>query len=162
MKDLPETFFALPESMPVLFMEAWNNRDAEALASLFANDAEFVNVVGLWWHDRKAIWKAHDYGLRVIFNQSHVKVGRVKKKMLSETISLVHARFTLTGQTETKGKPVPYKRQTLFSFVLQRHAQGWHCVSAHNTDIATGAETNIMDASGTLHPVSYSPPFIQP
>lgn len=27
---------------------AWNSADADALAALFAEDAEFVNLVGLW------------------------------------------------------------------------------------------------------------------
>jgi hypothetical protein len=40
-----------PESIPTVFVEAWNNRDADTLASVFDADAEFVNVVGLWWHD---------------------------------------------------------------------------------------------------------------
>jgi uncharacterized protein (TIGR02246 family) len=29
------------------FADAWNRHDMEALAQLFATDAEFVNVVGL-------------------------------------------------------------------------------------------------------------------
>ena len=30
-------------------------RDSDALASLFDEDAEFVNGTGLWWHDRESI-----------------------------------------------------------------------------------------------------------
>src|SRR5688572_12568259 len=37
----------LPEEIPSLFAEAWNLRDPDALASLFEDDAEFVNVTGL-------------------------------------------------------------------------------------------------------------------
>lgn len=37
-----------PESIPVVFVEAWNRRDPDTLASLFDEDAEFVNVTGLW------------------------------------------------------------------------------------------------------------------
>ena len=48
-----------PASIPKVFVEAWNNRDADKLASLFDEDAELVNVTGLWWHDREAIRKAH-------------------------------------------------------------------------------------------------------
>ena len=59
-----------PEQIPSLFAEAWNRRDPDALASLFEDDAEFVNVTGLWWHDRASIRKAHAYGLERIFNES--------------------------------------------------------------------------------------------
>lgn len=59
-----------PESIPTLFVEAWNNWDLDTLASIFDEDAEFVNVVGLWWHDRASILKADAYGLERIFNRS--------------------------------------------------------------------------------------------
>lgn len=48
-----------PEEIPSLFVEAWNRRDPNRIASLFDQDAEFVNVTGLWWHDRASIRKAH-------------------------------------------------------------------------------------------------------
>lgn len=50
-----------PEDVVQRWEDAWNNADAEALAGLFAEDADFVNVVGLWWHDRERIREAHAY-----------------------------------------------------------------------------------------------------
>lgn len=50
-----------PESVPIILVEAWNDRDPDRLASVFEEDAEFVNVTGLWWHDRESIRKAHAY-----------------------------------------------------------------------------------------------------
>ena len=38
-----------PEQIPSLFAEAWNRRDPNPLSALFEDDAEFVNVTGLWW-----------------------------------------------------------------------------------------------------------------
>jgi len=35
-----------PEDIPKLFVEFWNQKDAAGIASLFKEDAEFVNVVG--------------------------------------------------------------------------------------------------------------------
>lgn len=66
-----------PEDIATLFVRAFNDRDAVALANLFIEDAEFVNVVGIWWHNRQAIWKAHDYGLKTIFNHSIVELIQV-------------------------------------------------------------------------------------
>src|SRR5690606_10485176 len=63
-----------PEDLPRLFAEAWNRRDPDALASLFELDAEFVNVTGIWWHDRDAIRKAHAYGLSRIFPESTLRI----------------------------------------------------------------------------------------
>lgn len=35
---------------------------------MFAEDAEFANVTGLWWPNLQSIFKAHEYGLNKIFS----------------------------------------------------------------------------------------------
>ncbi len=59
----PVLILANPQDMPRAFADAWAARDAAALAALFAPDPDFVNITGIWWQDRDAIEKAHDYGL---------------------------------------------------------------------------------------------------
>ena len=44
MMQIPE-----PEAAIERFAAAWNSRDAAALAALFDDDADFVNVVGIRW-----------------------------------------------------------------------------------------------------------------
>lgn len=144
-----------PEVIPTRFTEAWNERNPKKLATMFDEDAEFVNVVGIWWHSREEIYKAHEYGLRVIFNNSTLKQGRTKVKYLSEDIAVVHTRFRLTDQTPLKDTR-PETRQTIFSFVVHRvdGDSSWSCASAHNTDIIPGKETHLMK-DGEIEAVDY-------
>jgi uncharacterized protein (TIGR02246 family) len=144
-----------PESIPTVFVEAWNNRDPEKLASIFDEDAEFVNVVGLWWHDRESIRRAHAYGLKRIFDRSTLQLSRVKVKRLSDEVAVVHARMRLSGQTPVGGVSKPRPRQNIFSFVVRRVAEGWRCASAHNTDVVPRMETNIIDDQGRFSSVDY-------
>ena len=144
-----------PESIPAVFVEAWNNRDPVKLASIFDEDAEFVNVTGLWWHDRASILKAHAYGLERIFNRSTARLVRVKVKWLSGDIAVVHARMSLSDQTPVDGVAKPKTRHTIFSFVVHRVPDGWRCASAQNTDIVPGMETNIIDDEGRFRSVTY-------
>lgn len=143
------------ESIPTVFVEAWNNRDPDTVASVFAEDAEFVNVVGLWWHDRAAIRKAHAYGLERIFNRSTLSVSRVTVKHLSDDIAVVHARMRLSGQTPIGAATEPGTRQNIFTFVVRRQPDGWRCVAAHNTDVVPGVETRVVGDDGQLRPVDY-------
>ncbi|WP_235971238.1 YybH family protein [Palleronia pontilimi] len=139
--------------MPALFVQAWMARDADALAALFAPDADFVNVVGLWWHDRDAIRRAHAYGLRGMFSASTLRVGRVKRRDLGG-VCVLHARMHLDGQTAPDGSEAG-PRQTVMSFVMARQGDGtWLCVSAHNTDIVPGAESHVNDGAD-LKPADY-------
>ena len=144
-----------PESVARVFVEAWARRDAEKLASLFDEDADFVNVTGLWWHDRKAILKAHAYGFEHIFGAATLHLTRVKVKVLTDDVAVVHAKVRIDGQTPVPERGEPSTRNTILSFVVHRVADRWSCVSAQNTDIVPNMETNVMDADGTLRPVSY-------
>lgn len=143
---------ARPEDFPHRFAEAWAARDAAALAALFAGDADFVNVVGLWWEDRAAIERAHHYGLTRIFAQSRLSVGRVKLRDLGDT-AVVHARLSLSGQTAPDGSPAQ-PRRTILTAVLERRDEGWLCVAAQNTDVVPGAESQVATREG-LRPADY-------
>lgn len=153
--NFQQTYLKKPEDLPEKWVEAWNNRDAVAIANLFTEEAEFVNVVGLWWHDRKAIWKAHDYGLRVIFDNSDIQIRKVTVKKVTDDVAVVHARMKLTGQTAIDENADPGERKNVFSFVMKKETKGWVCVSAHNTDVVPGKETNIIDESGKVKSVDY-------
>src|SRR5699024_6156528 len=112
------TLLDTPESIPLVFIEAWNNRDPDTLANLFDSNAEFVNVVGRWWHNRASIRKAHAYGLEHIFNRSTLRLLETRVKTLSDTIAVVHARMELSGQRPIDTVSNPGKRQNIFSFVV--------------------------------------------
>ena len=144
-----------PEDVAAAFVEAWQRRDPDGIADLFDEDAEFVNVTGLWWHDRKSIRQAHAYGLSVIFQDSKLRLRDTRVKHLTGDIAVVHARLVLTGQTPVGAVEAPKPRQTLMSFVVHRGPDGWRCTSAQNTGIIAGMETNVVDAGGHLLPVDY-------
>lgn len=155
MKNISPLYTQQPEDIPQLFVDAWNKRDAAGIAGLFAKDAEFVNVVGLWWHDRQSIWKAHDYGLKVIFKDSSLELRQTKVRYLSDSHALVHARMKLSGQTAHQSVEKPKSRFNIFSMVAEKRSQGWVCISAHNTDQVPGKETNIVDGKGNIQSVDY-------
>ena len=148
-------FASGPEQIPALFARAWNARDPDALAALFAEDAEFVNVTGLWWHDRASIRRAHAYGLERIFNHSTLAVEETTVKQLTDDIAVVHARMMLTGQTPLGPVKQPGSRANVFSFVVRRTGSEWQCVSAHNTDVVRNMETNIIDEDGRFRSANY-------
>jgi len=154
-EELPATAQTSPEDIPALFARAWNDRDPDALASLFDKDAEFVNVTGLCWHDRESIRKAHAYGLARVFNQSTLATGETKVKLLSPRIAVVHARMTLSGEDPAGAVTQPGPRTTIVSFVVHRSGDRWVCAAAHNTDVISNAETSVIGEAGVLGLASY-------
>ena len=122
---------------------------------MFDEDAEFVNVVGLWWHNRADIRKAHAYGLQRIFKHSTLRAATVRVKHLADDIAVVHARMVQTNQTAIGTNTAPASRQTILTFVVHRTSEGWRCAAAHNTDVVPNMETNAVGPDGKLSAVDY-------
>lgn len=141
-----------PAGFPAAFAAAWATRDGDAVGALFIEEADFVNVVGLWWRHRKDIAKAHDYALKSFFAQTDLRPGVVRVRQLGPEHAVVHCRFHLSGQRAPDGSRAG-DRQTVMSFVLERQGGCWLAVSAQNTDVVPGAETYVH--SDGFGPVDY-------
>lgn len=142
-----------PEDFPIMFAQSWMARDAKALAALFVDDADFVNVVGLWWHNRSDIEKAHDYGLRTFFKVSEITIGRTETRYLGDNVAVVHVRWKLSGQIDKDGNVLD-PRKTVMMFVVQKQEDGWRAVAAQNTDVIPNMET-FMAKDGGLRAADY-------
>ena len=144
-----------PEDVVQAWEDAWNSADADALAGLFAEDAEFVNVVGLWWHDRDRIREAHAFGFSTIFPNSTITMGSPRVRLLGEHAATVHSKWRLRGQVSPQGE-LAAAREGVFIFVLERRDAGWITVAAQNTDIVPGTQTHINTA-GSRESIYYRP-----
>jgi uncharacterized protein (TIGR02246 family) len=108
-----------------------------ALADLFTDDAQFVNVVGTWWRNRSEIEAAHAASHETVFRTSTLSAETSAVTPLAEGVAAVHARWTLTGQT-MPGETDPVPRRGILLFVMVRHPDGWSIKVAQNTDVVEG------------------------
>lgn len=143
-----------PAQVAENFAAAWNKANADEIAELFSVDADFVNVVGLWWNSRKQIRDAHAYGFDRMFPDTVMTLNKVTTRLLGVDVAVVHAAWTMEGQITPQGERAGV-RTGVFSFTLSRQDDAsWICVSAHNTDKVPGKQTHIASAD-TLTPASY-------
>jgi uncharacterized protein (TIGR02246 family) len=137
-----------PQEVAHGFAEAWDRGDADGLAELFAADADFVNVVGLWWTRREQIRRNHAYGFTHIFPGSTMSVDRLRVRELGDEVAVVHVRWSVEGQVDPRGGPAP-DRHGVLVLVTQRQADGtWLAVAAQNTDLVPGAQTHVVEQDG--------------
>ncbi|MCK0112102.1 SgcJ/EcaC family oxidoreductase [Ornithinimicrobium sp. F0845] len=173
-----------PEDVANRFADAWNRGDADAIAALFTDDADFVNVVGFWWTRREQIRHNHAYGFAHIFPGSTMSIERLRVRDLGDT-AVVHARWRIEGQSmpsggdggageaddgapgyaDDGGPGYAGDRRGIFVFVTRRQKDGTlRAVAAQNTDIVPGAQTLVADGSGPrtdgsgLRPARYDDP----
>lgn len=145
-----------PSDLAVLFGDAWDRRDADAIAALFADDADFINVVGLWWTSRLSIERSHRMGFERIFGRSTLTLDSIGERRLGESAAVVTVKWTLEGQLDPEGDPAD-TRVGIMSFVAAKLADGsWLAVHAQNTDAPFNADT-MMARDNDLRPTSYIP-----
>ena len=120
-----------------IFAEAWNRHDMESFAALFARDAQFVNVVGLWWKGAAAIKAAHEVTHKTMFKDSRLEILEVETRKADHNVALTRARWQLSGHIGPAGQTLP-PRTGLLLAVLHRHDGKWLIIDAQNTDIVEG------------------------
>ncbi|GAB5470165.1 MAG: hypothetical protein Kilf2KO_31950 [Rhodospirillales bacterium] len=91
--------FQSGEAVARALFDRWNEGDADGIAALFAEDADFVTVVGFRWRSRKAIRKTHGHGFRRIFQNATVEISELAVRALTPEFHIVHTVSTLGGQS---------------------------------------------------------------
>jgi ketosteroid isomerase-like protein len=129
------------------FATTWNRHDMDAFGKLFATDADFVNVAGIFWTGRQSIQSNHAYTHGVvaadspgfgkedrpyhgIFKNSTLKFEPIDVRFLRAEVAIAHVHWEMQGDTRTKDP-----RHGVFLFVLTRDNGGWLIAAAQNTEI---------------------------
>ena len=81
------------------FIDSWNRHDMRTLAALFAEDADFVDVFGNWFRDRKSIERALTQRHATIFRSSLFTEKDVAVRFLKPDLAIVHAVIELSGRS---------------------------------------------------------------
>ncbi len=144
-----------PEEVPKLFEKAWAKRDPDALASIFVEDADFINVTGLYWNNRADIREAHSFGFNFIFKDSTLILLYTKVRQPAPNVAIVHAKFELFDQTDKEGGTVSHKRHTRFVFVVEKRDDRWVCLSAQNSEVLENVQTFLRNEDGSYQAVRY-------
>jgi uncharacterized protein (TIGR02246 family) len=116
------------------FVDDWTRHDMKDFGSLFAEDAQFVNVIGLWWHSRAEIQKEHEALHATRMRTSHVVATETAVRLLDPDAAVLVQRWELTGDTGINGVTLPMRRGVM-TLVTVKEGRRWQIVSAQNTDI---------------------------
>jgi uncharacterized protein (TIGR02246 family) len=133
--DVPPSHHMTPEDLAAMFVQAWNTRTVDMLASLFDGDADVVNGTGQRWHGRESIRTGLAAALQGA-EPPQLAIDETNVKFLLPEVAVVHARLTLSGKLPADRGPVSAARTTMVSFVVHRVGERWLCASAHNTYLA--------------------------
>lgn len=118
---------------------AWNAGDAEAWCKDFTADADFVNILGMYFRGRAANAQRHGELFASIFKGSQLEAQEVNVRVLGDSIAIADAVLDLT---HFRGLPPGIRAtrdnaslRTRMHYVLVREANHWCIVFSQNTAV---------------------------
>jgi uncharacterized protein (TIGR02246 family) len=111
--------------------KAWNAGDGAAYGSQFAEDADFVNIFGLYGKGRQPIATAHQMIFNTVYKGSVNRLELTQARMLAADVAVAHMRASL----EVPAGPMAGRIEALPSAVFVRDGGVWKIAAFHNTRI---------------------------
>jgi uncharacterized protein (TIGR02246 family) len=122
-----------PEEMPEEFEKAWNSHEMTALASLFCEDATFVNRFGHYVRGIQDIVSLHAPIHETIYSDSTMENEVIATIDLGNDAAVVHCWSRLTvGKAHPAG---PHAVDTVILAVLRLQSRGWLIQSLENVTL---------------------------
>ena len=116
------------------FTDAWNKHDAKAFSNVFAEDADFTNVVGKGSTGRIEIEKFHSPGFATRWKDSYQKITQSKIRFIKPDVAAVDAWWEMTGIKGPEGQDMP-QRKGLLNFIMTKKSKTWLITVMHNMDL---------------------------
>jgi uncharacterized protein (TIGR02246 family) len=150
METMPvnESFGRIASDLAAALQITWNRGDAQSFAALFAEDADFIHILGGHGRGRAAIAQAHRALFSGIYRQSQVQFEVAAVRPLGPDAFVALLAQTLafgegTAATMMRCRP---------SLVLRRLGEAWAIVLMHNTRTAEAPPEDLAD-----HPFAPEP-----
>jgi uncharacterized protein (TIGR02246 family) len=120
------------------FDEAFNRHDAESVSALYADDAEFINVAGMWWRGRAEIRRGTAFVLANIFQNTTIQTDSVSVRFPTpDTAIAIITSHTVGSFVLPDGTRVSSTNNRLSHFMVKRDGR-WLITSRQNTEIRPG------------------------
>ena len=130
--------------------QAWNNSDSVAWAAEFADDADFIHVLGGFFHGSRDIERGHRTIFDTIYKGSHNRYQIEKVRMLGPDAAVVFIRASLTWYLKGQEQQIQ-ARPTL---VAQKSPTSeWKIAVFQNTLITPEGVPTLADTLASAHPI---------
>lgn len=121
------------------FEEIWNSHRIAELGTLLTEDAEWINVVGMWWRGREDVVKAHEALHAGMFRE--VSTHSTSREIREIVPGVVIVTVTATmGDFETPDGRQMSGIVDRLTLVMVKKDGEWRITSGHNTTIDPRAQ----------------------
>lgn len=120
-----------PQDLVHAFADALNAKDAAALGSLFVQDAEFVNILGMRMQGREGIVAGHAWAFSGPLRGRHIRFDQIDELAVTDDVSILHCHCLRDLEPDAPADGLPAGASVLV-FVARRAPVVWELVAATN------------------------------
>jgi uncharacterized protein (TIGR02246 family) len=120
-----------PRQLVDAFASALNAKNADELGQLFAEDAEFVNILGMRMRRREGIVDGHAWAFAGPLRGRQIRFDQVDELQITDDVVVLHGHNIRERQPDGPVEGLPDGGSVLV-FVTRRGPQGWEIVTATN------------------------------
>lgn len=113
---------------------AWNHHDMKQFVSYVTDDCQWVNVVGMFWDGKEAVYQAHEGFHQTIFKTVQYHSNSASLRQITPDVVIGVVKVTMDQFTTPDGKVVP-EGPTRLTYVMVKRDGKWKLCSAQNTPI---------------------------
>lgn len=118
--------------------DAWNRGDASAWVAPYAEDAEFINILGSVFSSKAAIRARHAEIFDGAFRGSTMKTTVRQVRILGATVMVIDSDTEVRNFRRLPPSVLPTSNgvlRTRLKHVLEKRGSVWQIVASQNTDV---------------------------
>lgn len=116
------------------FEAGWNSHDMNAMFQAFTPDAEFVNIVGMYWRGLPDVKRAHQAMHDTFFKTVPNHIEDLQVRVVAPDAAIAVTRWKKGSFTPPDGVARAESRDLMSMYLVKRDGR-WLVAGAHNTPI---------------------------
>ncbi len=112
--------------------DAFNRHEPDA--SLFTNDADFVNVNGIWLRGGAEIEQGRKARFETVLKEARIRLLDIRIRFIRPDVAIAHVTNETSGMVLPGGQKLPVQ-QELNIRVLTKENGRWLVAAFHNTSV---------------------------
>jgi uncharacterized protein (TIGR02246 family) len=135
--------------LPQMFCDAWAKHDGHQLATIMAEDVDFMTVGAHWFHGRADFEKYHSRLLSERFKEASLTLLQTEVRFLQPDMAVVHWSWKIDGDKNFDGTP-RQRRLGMMTMVAQKRNATWKVIVAQNTNALPGTPPEIQEIKSPI------------
>ena len=116
------------------FTNSWNNHNFADFKNYATDDAEWVNVVGMYWKNLKEVQYAHQYFHDRMFKTVPLTKNWVTIRFITRDVAIAHVSTRSGAYTTPGGTNVPESDNIATMTFIKKHGE-WLITACENVTI---------------------------